>query len=114
MTINERMFKLIKEKACKKADLARLLNINTSVIATWEKRGTNPPAEYLARICDFLDISIYELLGIDSKDLTTDEQELLDLYRAADTDGKNTIYKVAEALGAGKVKDGESGIPEAM
>ena len=41
MTINERMFTLIKDNNYKKADLARMLNINTSVIATWEKRGTN-------------------------------------------------------------------------
>lgn len=67
MTINERMFTLIKDNNYKKADLARILNINTSVIATWEKRGTNPPAEYLIRICNFLDISIYELLGVEDK-----------------------------------------------
>ena len=67
MTINERMFALIKDNNYKKADLARMLNINTSVIATWEKRGTNPPAEYLIRICNFLEISIYELLGVEDK-----------------------------------------------
>ena len=67
MTINEKIFTEIREKSLKKADLARLLQVNTSVIATWEKRGTNPPAEYLVRICEFLNITIYELLGVENE-----------------------------------------------
>ena len=78
MTINEKIFTEIKEKSLKKADLARLLQVNTSVIATWEKRGTNPPAEYLVRICEFLNISIYELLGIEN------ENKIQEAYDAAD------------------------------
>lgn len=90
MTINERMFKIIKEKAYKKADLARLLNINTSVIATWEKRGTNPPAEYLTRICDFLNISIYELLGVENKN------KIQEAYDRADADIQKGVRKLLD------------------
>ena len=53
MTINEKIFTEIKEKSLKKADLARLLQVNTSVIATWEKRGTNPPAETYYQECQY-------------------------------------------------------------
>lgn len=90
MTINEKIFTEIKEKSLKKADLARLLQVNTSVIATWEKRGTNPPAEYLVRICEFLNISIYELLGIKN------ENKIQEAYDAADPGTQAAIKKLLD------------------
>lgn len=64
MTINQRIFKILDEKHLKQADLARILNVRTSVIASWKTRGSNPPIEYAAQICEFLNITIYELLDI--------------------------------------------------
>lgn len=90
MTINERIFKRIKENNLKKADLARLLKVNTSVIATWEKRGTNPPADYLIQICEFLNISIYELLGIQNKN------KIQEAYDKADTGTQAAIRKLLD------------------
>lgn len=90
MTINEKIFTEIKEKSLKKADLARLLQVNTSVVATWEKRGTNPPAEYLVRICEFLNISIYELLGIENKN------KIQEAYDAADPGTQAAIRKLLD------------------
>lgn len=90
MTINEKIFTEIKEKSLKKADLARLLQVNTSVIATWEKRGTNPPAEYLVRICEFLNISIYELLGIKN------ENKIQEAYDATDPGTQAAIRKLLD------------------
>ena len=90
MTINEKIFTEIKEKSLKKADLARLLQVNTSVIATWEKRGTNPPAEYLVRICEFLNISIYELMGIEN------ENKIQEAYNAADPGTQAAIRKLLD------------------
>lgn len=90
MTINEKIFTEIKEKSLKKADLARLLQVNTSVVATWEKRGTNPPAEYLIRICEFLNISIYELLGIENGN------KIQKAYDAADPGTQAAIRKLLD------------------
>lgn len=90
MTINEKIFEEIKEKRLKKADLARLLQVNTSVIATWEKRGINPPAEYLTRICEFLNITIYELLGIEN------ENKIQEAYNAADPGTQAAIRKLLD------------------
>ena len=90
MTINEKIFTEIREKSLKKADLARLLQVNTSVIATWEKRGTNPPAEYLVRICEFLNITIYELLGIEN------ENKIQKAYGEADAGTQAAIRKLLD------------------
>lgn len=90
MTINEKIFEEIREKKLKKADLARLLQVNTSVIATWEKRGTNPPAEYLIRICEFLNITIYELLGIEN------DNKIQAAYNAADSGTQAAVRKLLD------------------
>ena len=90
MTINEKIFTEIREKSLKKADLARLLQVNTSVIATWEKRGTNPPAEYLVRICEFLNITIYVLLGVEN------ENKIQKAYDEADAGTQAAIRKLLD------------------
>ena len=65
MTINERLFDTLEKKSLKQSDLANFLELSTGQITAWKKRGTTPPAEYLINICKFLDISIYELLGVE-------------------------------------------------
>lgn len=113
--IQTRLFNIMQDKKISQTDIAEVLKINKSVVSNWKRRDCDPPAESIAKICEYYNIDInYIMTGLSNTELQQDEQELLDLYRAADQDGKNTIYKVAEALGAGKGKDGESGIPEAM
>lgn len=63
MTICERMFCIMQEKNKKAADLCRRLNISTAQTTSWKKRNTDPPAKYLIEICNFLEVSIFELLG---------------------------------------------------
>lgn len=85
MTICERLFETIDKKALKTADLARVLNIKQSVISNWRKRNTNPPIEYALVICDFLGITIEELItGNPGPELTIEEQKLVNAYREAD------------------------------
>ena len=86
MTINERIFYTLENKHLKQADLARKLNVRTSVIASWKTRGSNPPIEYAAQICEFLNITIYELLDINSDNdiekiynlLSKEDKEIVD------------------------------------
>ena len=86
MTINERIFYTLENKNLKQADLARKLDVRTSVIASWKTRGSNPPIEYAAQICEFLDITIYELLDIKSDNniekiynlLSKEDKEIVD------------------------------------
>lgn len=77
MSINEKIFNLLEEKNKKQSDLARFLNVRTSVIGTWKTRGNNQPAKYLERICEFLDITINELLDIPRQELTQNDEEAL-------------------------------------
>lgn len=82
MTINERMFRIMEDKNIKMIDLAEYLNISKSVVSTWKKRGNNPPAEYIERICELLEVKIeYFITGKQYDNLTENEKELLENFK---------------------------------
>ena len=82
MTINQRIFKLLEERNLKSSDLASCLNIRDSTVCSWKSRGTNPPSDYLLRICEFLNISANYLLSGEeiTPKLNPNESELLELF----------------------------------
>ena len=92
MLINERMFEVIEQKKIKMNKLADYLQVSKSVVSTWKNRGTNPPAEYIERICEFLDISIEWLItGKEKENITTEEEKIIKAYRKADNRIKQIV-----------------------
>ncbi len=75
-----------------------------------EKKGTNPSAEYISIIADFLNVSTdFILTGenkniskiiVKDKDLNADEDLLLNLYRESTEDGKKLILNTVKNLWA--------------
>lgn len=92
MNISEKIFNIMEEKHLKQADLARKLNLKTGAVANWKVRGTTPPMEYAANICDFLGISLYELLDIEN----CEEKKLIDAYYAADPGTQASVRKLLD------------------
>lgn len=90
MTINEILFKTLKNKGLKQKDLADYIGVNQSVTTNWKNRGNNPPAEYLINICEFLNISIYELLGAESPN------ELERLYNKLEPQDKAIVDNILD------------------
>lgn len=85
MTISQRIFLLLKEKKLKQKDLALKTGISESAVSDWKKKGTNPAAENISAIADFLNVSIdYLLTGNDKtllhSNLTSLEQECLNKF----------------------------------
>lgn len=60
--IIQRILYLLEEKSLKAADLCRYLDISTSTMTNWKKRGTDPPAKMIVPICEFLGVSCEYLL----------------------------------------------------
>lgn len=89
MTINERMFEVMKKNNVKSIDVADYLRVTKSVISNWKNRGTDPPASYIEPICELLGISIeYLLTGKEDsstncthENITENEKELLESFR---------------------------------
>lgn len=101
MTICERMFQIIDQKKLKTIDLAKKLDIKQSVISNWKKRNTNPPIEYIIVICEFLGISVEELITGEPKNkLEKEEQELIKFYRLSDIRGRKIIMQIAQSEAA--------------
>ena len=73
MTINERLFSTLDERGLRASGL-------------WKQRGTDPPAKYIAPICEYLDCSLeYLLTGEETKKepapgISENGREMLTLY----------------------------------
>jgi len=81
MKIIERIFQLMDMKNIRPIDLANELNISKGVISNWKRRNTNPPAEYIKPLADFLGVSTDFLLtgeeSENSKSISHTSTELL-------------------------------------
>ena len=65
--IIHRVLALLDDKSLKMADLCRHLGINTSTMTNWKNRETDPPARFIAPICEFCGCSYeYLLTGTES------------------------------------------------
>ncbi len=81
MTISQRIFEELKKQGKKQKELADYIGLSTSAISDWKKKGTNPSAENISAIANFLNISTdYLLTGKEKSNTnisnsTVDEQE---------------------------------------
>lgn len=82
--IGNNIQKYRKMKQLSQKELASKLNINPSRLSNWEQDQNNPPADMIADICEALNISASELLGIKLNDneLSVEERRVLKEYRA--------------------------------
>ena len=86
MTICERLFEELDQRGLTAYGLCRHLGVATSVTTGWKQRGTDPPAKYVVRICEFLGCSIsYFLTGQETKKepalgISENGREMLALY----------------------------------
>lgn len=100
MTISQRIFSILKEKKLKQKDMADYTGISTSAISAWNKNNTNPAAESISIIADFLGVSIEYLLTGEEKAivLKDDEKELLTYYKKLPERDRQRLIGRASAL----------------
>lgn len=86
MTISERLFSMLDERGLRASGLCKHLGIGTNITTGWKQRGTDPPAKYIAPICEYLDCSLeYLLTGEETKKepapgISENGREMLALY----------------------------------
>ena len=101
MTISQRIFILLKQKHKKQKELAEYTGISTSAISAWNKNNTNPAAESLSIIADFLEVSLDFLITGQEKSIPLESDEikkLLKNYNFVDEISKQLIQERAATL----------------
>ncbi len=86
MTISERIFLLLKEKGLTQKALSEYTGISQPAITDWKKKGTNPSADKIVKLSEFLGVSVYYLLTGKEESFpasqNTDIDMLLELYNS--------------------------------
>ena len=104
MTINERIFDILKSQGKTQVALAEYLGSNNSTVGYWFKNGGGIPSDYIVPICQFLAVSPnFVLTGVPDpepeeapvSDMTEDECELIRVYRQLDREGRTMTLATA-------------------
>ncbi len=109
MTISQRIFEILAIQGKKQKDLAAYIGISTSAISDWKKKNTNPSAENLSAIADFLGVTLdYLLTGYNrvDKNIPSEIQKLIDNYNSVDNISKLLIQERAETLAELAIRKG--------
>lgn len=129
MTATERMYRELERQGKTSSSLCRYLGIKTSLIAGWKEQNTIPPAKYLVRISEFLNVSVDWLLtGTQAGEetpplwrLDEEEEALLTDFQKLDPKDRREIralirFKLESAMGLSSSfqisSDGHSGSTE--
>lgn len=89
MTISERIFVLLKTKHLSQKELSEYTGLSPAAISSWKANGTNPSADKLIKICEFLNVTPYYLL-------TGQTDPSVPLVIAEDSSGYHNPYESDE------------------
>ena len=101
MTINERLFMVMKDKGISIRELARRTGITASTISDWNTKHTNPTAEKIPVVCEALGITTsYLLKGKEETDfvLTDEEKSLIESFRNTDEKSRKRYLAYFEQM----------------
>ena len=111
MTISEKIFDILDTRGITQKTFSLATGIPQSTISDWRKKNTNPSSDKILAICDFLDVTPYELLSNVQEEGNrankvayrivvegTDEDMLLDAYEKLDTKGRGRLLGYIQAL----------------
>lgn len=109
MLISQKIFSLMKQRNMTQKEFSERTEISQSTISDWKRKGTNPSADKILKICEVLQITPYELLaennlmkGMPESDsdiiLNHEESILIESFRKLDVKQKNRVLGYLEAM----------------
>ena len=122
MLIGNRIKTLRSQSHMTQRELAQKIGLTPKMISFYEKSERIPPADIIIKFVDIFNVSADYLLGLsnspDAKEvihgeqLSTEEKEIVDAYRAMNTDGKRILLGKALdlKLSTGSNQDRKKGI----
>ena len=101
-TIGENIKKICEMKGIKQIEISRYMGISQGSISNWMKGINSIDIENLAKLCEFLGVSLNQVYGIDpiTPDtlLSAQENELVRLFRSLNSNGKSMLMSTAMAF----------------
>lgn len=102
MNACERMTKLLEEQGKTEKELADYLNISYHTVRIWKNKQPIPSAEHLAKIADFLGVSVRYLLTGEPEEykesLTPEQKEMVHYFSKLSDLRKNEVLWYAKTL----------------
>lgn len=95
MTLNERLTFLRERKGINKAELCAIMEVAPATVTQWESGKKNPGRKNLSKLAEFYGVTLdFIIKGIEKKELSSHENELVDLYRDAPETIKTAIWSI--------------------
>lgn len=93
----KRIEKLTKENGITGIELGKILGLKKSPLTDWKNGKSKPTLEQTKKICEIFGISADFLLNT-GKELTEEEEELLEYFRKCNNGNKQVILNAAKSL----------------
>lgn len=109
--IRRNLVELLATKDKRNSDLAKACGVGRSAVSNWISGESSIDIERIPAICDFLDVSIDEFFGKSKKygqqalDISSDESELIDIYRNLNAHGREQLMTFARGCAASYPKN---------
>lgn len=88
----EKLKQARKNKGIRQLELAKLLNTTNTSVSNWENNFSRPDLDMIKKMCSILGVSANYFLEIDdNNELSTEEKQLIELYRVMDNQGKEVL-----------------------
>lgn len=89
-----------KKKGMEQKQLAQMLGITGNAVTNWENGRSRPDIQTLPRLCEILNVSLYELMGLPDPyvQYTPDEQNMMTDYRALSEAHQKFVQKMVSDL----------------
>ena len=89
-----------KKKGMEQKQLAQMLGITGNAVTNWENGRSRPDIQTLPRLCEILNVSLYELMGLPDPyvQYTPDEQNMMTDYRTLSEAHQKFVQKMVSDL----------------
>ncbi len=87
----EKLKQARKNKGIRQLELAKLLNTTNTSVSNWENNFSRPDLDMIKKMCSILNVSANYFLEIEEEELSSEEKNIIQLYRVMDQQGKEVL-----------------------
>lgn len=100
--IGDNIKRISEMKGIRQIDIAEFMGISQGSVSNWMKGINSIDIENLARLCEFLGVSLNQIYGVDpitpESLLSAQEAELIHIFRSLNKNGKSMLMSTARAF----------------